>query len=58
VLNAQSDILQQRDAATTLDAQAVSAQLALIKALGGGYRSDIAEATQSHSPSSDRTESQ
>lgn len=58
VLSAQSDILQQRDAAATLDAQAVSAQLALIKALGGGYRSDVANASQSHSPSSDRTESQ
>lgn len=58
VLSAQSDILQQRDAAAALDAQAVSAQVELIKALGGGYRSDIAGTAESHPTSSDRTESQ
>lgn len=59
VLSAQSEILQQRDAAATLDAQAVSAQIALIKSLGGGYRSDAADIADSHSTSSsDRTESQ
>jgi len=58
VLSAQSDILQQRDAAASLDAQAVSAQIALIKALGGGYRSDAADIASTPSTSSDRTESQ
>ncbi|CAM5226466.1 efflux transporter outer membrane subunit [Rhodanobacter lindaniclasticus] len=38
-LGAQAALLQQRDAATRLQAQAVSTDLALIKALGGGYRS-------------------
>jgi multidrug efflux system outer membrane protein len=36
-LAAQAQLLQQRDAATQLDAQAVSTELSLIKALGGGY---------------------
>ena len=58
VLSAQSEILQQRDAAASLDAQAVSAQIALIKALGGGYRSDAVDAIHSPSSSSERTESQ
>jgi multidrug efflux system outer membrane protein len=40
-LNAQVQLLQQRDQAISLHAQAVSTDLALIKALGGGYRSDI-----------------
>jgi len=38
VLAAQAELLQQRDAATTIDAQAISADIALTKALGGGYR--------------------
>jgi len=38
VLAAEAQLLMQRDAATTLDAQAVSADIALTKALGGGYR--------------------
>lgn len=37
-LGAQAALLQQRDAAAQLQAQAVSTDLALIKALGGGYR--------------------
>jgi multidrug efflux system outer membrane protein len=37
-LAAQAVLLQQRDAATQLQAQALSTDLALIKALGGGYR--------------------
>ncbi|NCT68173.1 MAG: efflux transporter outer membrane subunit [Rhodanobacteraceae bacterium] len=37
-LAATVDALQQRDAAVTLAAQALSAQVALTKALGGGYR--------------------
>lgn len=36
-LSAQLELLQQRDALTALDAQALAAQIALIKALGGGY---------------------
>lgn len=37
-LAAQAQLLQQRDAASQLQAQALSTDLALIKALGGGYR--------------------
>jgi len=37
-LGAQAALLQQRDAATQLQAQALSTDLTLIKALGGGYR--------------------
>ncbi len=44
VLAAQAQVLQQRDAAVTLHAQAISAELALTKALGGGYRMDNATA--------------
>lgn len=44
VLAARAQVIEQRDAATTLDAQAVSAQIALTKALGGGYRLDDAPA--------------
>ncbi|MFI4969291.1 MAG: efflux transporter outer membrane subunit [Lysobacterales bacterium] len=45
LLAAEAQVLQQRDAATTLDADALSAELALTKALGGGYRmTDIAGA--------------
>ncbi|HTV86598.1 MAG TPA: efflux transporter outer membrane subunit [Dyella sp.] len=40
-LAAQAQLLQQRDLAVSLHAQALSTDLALIKALGGGYRSDI-----------------
>lgn len=46
-LNAQAQLLQQRDQAISLQAQAVSTDLALIKALGGGYRSDATPAAQS-----------
>lgn len=49
-LGAQAALLQQRDAATQLQAQAVSTDLALIKALGGGYRTTDQAATSS-SPS-------
>jgi multidrug efflux system outer membrane protein len=37
LLAAEAQVLQQRDAAATLDAQAISTQIALTKALGGGY---------------------
>ena len=38
VLAADAQVLEQRDAATTLHAQALAAEIALTKALGGGYR--------------------
>lgn len=40
VLAAQAQVLEQRDAVIALDAQALSAQIALTKALGGGYHVD------------------
>lgn len=59
LLTAQAQVLQQRDAATTLDAQAVSAEIALTKALGGGYRMDTppdaagaGDSAETHSPTS------
>ncbi|AGG89481.1 efflux transporter outer membrane subunit [Rhodanobacter denitrificans] len=48
-LGAQAALLQQRDAATQLQAQAVSTDLALIKALGGGYRATDAATSPSSS---------
>jgi multidrug efflux system outer membrane protein len=38
VIGAEAEVIQQKDAATALHAQALSADIALIKALGGGYR--------------------
>jgi len=38
VISAEAEVIQQRDAATALHAQALSTDIALIKALGGGYR--------------------
>jgi multidrug efflux system outer membrane protein len=54
-LAAELTLLQQRDAATQLHAQALATDLALIKALGGGYRSDRPTdlATTSPSPGAD-----
>jgi multidrug efflux system outer membrane protein len=52
-LAAEAQLLQQRDQAVSLHAQALSTDLALIKALGGGYRSDadnVASPTASSSP--------
>ncbi|WP_426689705.1 efflux transporter outer membrane subunit [Rhodanobacter ginsengiterrae] len=40
-LGAQATLLQQDDAAAQLQAQALSTDLALIKALGGGYRTTV-----------------
>jgi multidrug efflux system outer membrane protein len=40
-LAAEAQLLQQRDQAVSLHAQALSTDLALIKSLGGGYRSDV-----------------
>jgi len=51
-LAAEAQLLQQQDAATQLQAQAVSTDLALIKSLGGGYRMPVASApnaTSAHS---------
>jgi multidrug efflux system outer membrane protein len=50
-LTAQAQLLQQRDQAISLQAQALSTDLALIKALGGGYRSDAGRTTQATSSS-------
>jgi multidrug efflux system outer membrane protein len=52
-LRARAQLLQQRDQALSLHAQALSTDLALIKALGGGYRSKPQPAAAvSPSPSS------
>lgn len=48
-LAAQAQLLQQRDAASQLRAQALSTDLALIKALGGGYRAAVTTATTTSS---------
>lgn len=57
-LGAELQLLQQRDQAVSLHAQALSTDLALIKALGGGYRSDIDNAPPpAASPSSAPTAS-
>ncbi|MGN6236686.1 efflux transporter outer membrane subunit [Dyella sp.] len=50
-LAARAQLLQQHDAAVQLQAQAVSTDLALIKALGGGYRLP-SSGTESPAPSS------
>jgi multidrug efflux system outer membrane protein len=38
VIAAEAEVIQQRDAATALHAEALTTDIALIKALGGGYR--------------------
>jgi len=55
-LGAQAALLQQRDAATQLQAQAVSTDLALIKALGGGYRAADAAPSSSSSVTAGATQ--
>jgi multidrug efflux system outer membrane protein len=50
-LAARAQLLQQQDAAVQLQAQAVSTDLALIKALGGGYRMPSPTAAPTPSPS-------
>ena len=50
-LAAELVLLQQRDAQIQLHAQALATDLALIKALGGGYRSELHSETASNSPS-------
>jgi outer membrane protein, multidrug efflux system len=54
-LGAKAELLQQRDAAAQLQAQALSTDLALIKALGGGYRVDEPAAATAQTPSSSVT---
>ncbi|GAA0260825.1 efflux transporter outer membrane subunit [Rhodanobacter caeni] len=55
-LAAKAQLLQQQDAALQLQSQALSADLALIKALGGGYRgADEASAKSQPAPSSSST---
>ncbi|SFS12371.1 outer membrane protein, multidrug efflux system [Dyella sp. OK004] len=52
-LGAKGQLLQQRDDALTLQAQALSTDLSLIKALGGGYRMpDSVATTSSDAPAS------
>jgi multidrug efflux system outer membrane protein len=53
-LSAKAQLLQQQDNAATLHAQAVSTDISLIKALGGGYRADAPAqaANDTSSPSS------
>jgi outer membrane protein, multidrug efflux system len=51
-LAAELQLLQQRDQAVSLHAQALSTDLALIKALGGGYRSDTGNTSQPAASSS------
>ncbi|WP_158883983.1 efflux transporter outer membrane subunit [Rhodanobacter sp. L36] len=50
-LAAAAALLQQRDAAAQLQAEALSTDLTLIKALGGGYRSDAPSTSSISSPS-------
>jgi len=47
-LAAKAQLLQQRDTAVQLQSQALSADLALIKALGGGYRRADEAPSNSH----------
>ena len=54
---ATGQLLQQRDDAATLQAQAVSTDLALIKALGGGYHASGDSAQANTTPSSPSTSS-
>ncbi len=57
VLRARAQLLQERDTALTLQAQAVSADIALIQSLGGGYRmptpGDESGTKSPHSPRKD-----
>lgn len=50
-LGAQAQLLQQRDDAVTLHAQALSTDLSLIKALGGGYHLEAPATTNAPAPS-------
>jgi multidrug efflux system outer membrane protein len=52
-LGAKAQLLQQRDAAAQLQSQALSTDLSLIKALGGGYQAAAPASAPTSSPSSD-----
>ncbi|MFC4526449.1 efflux transporter outer membrane subunit [Dyella halodurans] len=54
-LGAEAQLLQQRDNAINLHAQALSTDLALIKALGGGYRAESPKQASTPSSPSDST---
>jgi multidrug efflux system outer membrane protein len=54
-LAAKAQLLQQRDTAVQLQSQALSADLALIKALGGGYRRTDTLPTSRSAPHSSST---
>jgi multidrug efflux system outer membrane protein len=58
VLTAEAEVLQQRDAATALHAQAISSEIALTKALGGGYRFAGTKASPDAAPSVSQARSQ
>jgi multidrug efflux system outer membrane protein len=58
VLAAEAEVLQQRDAATALHAQAISTDIALIKALGGGYRFAGTAGGAESAPAASQTHSQ
>jgi multidrug efflux system outer membrane protein len=51
-LSAQAQLLQQQDNDASLQAQALSTDISLIKALGGGYRASMPEQASSDRPSS------
>lgn len=50
VLGAQVEVLQQRDARASLDAQAIATQIALTRALGGGWRAQPSASSSTPSP--------
>ncbi len=54
---AEAQLLQQRDQAISLHAQALSTDLALIKALGGGYRVAVIQRSTADTPSTSPTAS-
>lgn len=51
-LSAQAQLLQEQDSDVSLQAQALSTDVALIKALGGGYRTSTPEQASTDRPSS------
>jgi outer membrane protein, multidrug efflux system len=51
-LSAQAQLLQQQDNDVSLQGQALSTDISLIKALGGGYRASLPEQASSDRPSS------
>jgi len=51
-LSAQAQLLQQQDSDVSLQGQALSTDISLIKALGGGYRASLPQQASSDRPSS------